>query len=232
MGDLLKLLPDLLKMAEDRLGRFGAGLVATTLTLLIVAACVFALHYIWKEGISPVLNSMQTRTNMAASATNTPAEEVASVPKPALTVPPAIAWDAMPVISYDSPDGQSYHADQFIVRGRNASDHEVSLQGAYIVSGITGEKREMFIEAFGGKNVPVGHVNAIPPGASISLEADFIGAAKTGLSESEFRAKWGRIIFVVRYDGKVERRTFDDAVIAAAFSALYGPSPLPHITTK
>jgi hypothetical protein len=116
---------------------------------------------------------------------------------------------------------------------RNEGTEEVTLNDAYLISGITGSKRPMKVHTGANEFVPIGEIEPIPPGATISLRADFneIGG---GISETDFMKEWATTYFVYQYNGKKPQRiTMDEKLFRATFDSSR-PKPItePRVTKR
>jgi hypothetical protein len=109
-----------------------------------------------------------------------------------------ISWFPPSARSNDPLDKQSrYNAIDVI--GTNRGSEAITLDDAYVISNVTGEKIHFKVQV-AGKPVAINDINAIPPGASIILNADV--KSGTGMTSDEFLNSWGRFVFVTSYAGK------------------------------
>jgi hypothetical protein len=129
-------------------------------------------------------------------------------------------------------DGSSYSACSIIFSGKNASSREISLEEAYLVSGVTGNIVPIMVNV--GKLtgyielVPVTDINPVPPEAEIELVYEL----RPYLAEQDFMRLWGMVSLVVKYGGVEHRRTFDDETIARLFPRVQHVPPRPRVTKR
>jgi hypothetical protein len=110
---------------------------------------------------------------------------------------------------------------------RNESNEEITLNDAYLVSGITGERHEMKIH-IGPEDVAISEIGPIPPGAPVSLTAEFY------LSETEFMSRWGKLYTVYQINGrKPERELTEQQTFAKMFDGARPARDVqPRVTRK
>jgi hypothetical protein len=91
---------------------------------------------------------------------NSPVKTAPS-PVPSSVATGSFSWQDAPGLSYKSEvAGTVFLALLFI--GRNIGATEVAIEDAYLISGITGERKDLEIEISGGEKVAVSDVNPIP----------------------------------------------------------------------
>ena len=78
-GDPISNLPELIEMAEKRLGRVGSALVKIVLLVLLLVVLVWGIGFIWTNGIQPV---WRASTHGAPALTNLPSLPINPVPPP------------------------------------------------------------------------------------------------------------------------------------------------------
>jgi hypothetical protein len=93
----------------------------------------------------------------------------------------------------------------FIMRGSNPSSVAVQLKDAYIASNITGERHQMVVDAGVDGKIPISLANPVPPGASITLMAEFTPP----LPIKEIAERWMRMLFRAEYESTIYSRSFD-----------------------
>lgn len=122
--------------------------------------------------------------------------------------------------------------------GGNASEKEVLLKSASIVSATNG--RKINLEAIArndkGENsvVPIDQINLIPPGAPIRLVAKFgdpdpnAPGKILGLDAKTFLETWSKFYVNIEDDTKTYRVPFNEGNLMPFFPGMVGP----HITKK
>src|SRR5215216_4428849 len=132
-----------------------------------------------------------------------------------------------------SPYNGTTRIDSLMKIARNESSEEVILNDAYIISGITSEKREMEVEVE-NKWVPVSEIMPIPPGARVGLRVLFQGQAGGGITEEEFFKDWSKIYFVYSFNGKKPvRQLMDEKIFKPIFdNARPKPNTEPRVTLR
>ncbi len=83
---------------------------------------------------------------------------------------------------------------------RNESDEVVVLDEAYLISGITGKRRDVQISV-GAQWATIPEIEPIVPRALVHLQIDF-NELQGGMSETEFLLEWGRTFFIYAINGK------------------------------
>jgi hypothetical protein len=122
--------------------------------------------------------------------------------------------------------------------GGNASQKEVSLKTANIVSAINGTQVQLEIIARDdhGKNevTPIKEINLIPPGAPIRLVATFgdpdpnAPGKILGLDPKIFLDTWRQFYLNIEDDSKSYKLPFNEGSLMAFFPGIVGP----HVTRK
>lgn len=122
--------------------------------------------------------------------------------------------------------------------GGNASQKEVSLKKANIVSAVNGKKIDLEIIAQddAGKSelTSIGSINLIPPGAPIRLVAKFgepdpnAPGKILGLDAKTFLETWRQFYFNVEDDAKSYRLPYNEGNLMPFFPGTVGP----HVTKK
>lgn len=137
---------------------------------------------------------------------------------------------------WDDHLGHTYSSDDGIIitraiqiSAKNASGREISLEGAYIVSGETGEKIPLLLGAGANWIVPR-DANLIPPDAIITLRAEI--NPPHGIAARQFFNDWKTMSLTLIYDGEAHRKLIDEKMVTALYSN-FRPSPLgPQVTPK
>jgi hypothetical protein len=104
----------------------------------------------------------------------------------------------------------------------------VEIKDAYIISGATGEKLLMMLDAGKEGKILPRDANPIPNGIRFYLTATF----SSPLSGLQLLSKWGKVLFFVAYDGKKYERTFDEEYMRNQLSRYPGSGLGPRITKK
>lgn len=118
-------------------------------------------------------------------------------------------------------------------RGLNASQSEVQLKDANIISAVNGSKIELEVVAE-KELVPVGDIKLIPPGAAIELVAKFgppdpnAPGKILGLEPKEFLETWRKFFFNAIDDTRKYRVPYNEGNIAVFFPGMVGP----HVSKK
>jgi len=114
----------------------------------------------------------------------------------------------------------------------NEGGEEVILNDAYLISGITGERRDMKI-LVGNTFVSLRDIGPIPPRALVALRADF-NESGGGISEAEFFKEWSIIYFVYECNGKkFPRQKMDEKFFRKMFDGSRQQNNVePHVTLK
>jgi hypothetical protein len=113
----------------------------------------------------------------------------------------------------------------FSIWGMNAGNQEVRLDDVYLVSGITGERLNLYFN-WGGSQLGARDINPIPTGAPLLLFSDH---AKVSTKE-QLLERWAEFALIAEYDGTKHRVVFDRYAVQGAL-----PKPIPvspHISPK
>lgn len=154
-----------------------------------------------------------------------------ALPRSYADVAEPIRWDDHFGIEYSMQQNGTVCMRTYMLNGTNASTREVALQDAYFVSGKTGEKLPLVVTA--GENdgfLRPDEINPIPPGATVTLRAEFNNP--TGYTADEMLARWGPILFYAQYDGQQRQRIFSEADVAATFANFRPKQIGPRVTKK
>ncbi len=113
------------------------------------------------------------------------------------------------------------------IGAKNASDRELQLEDAYIISGEGYGKVSMKIGSRGGW-IPPNEANPVPPGSAIVFRAEF-----PPTPAQEFFNRWKTIYLTVKHDGGLEiRKTIEERMVAAIYAS-FRPSPIgPQVTRR
>jgi hypothetical protein len=117
--------------------------------------------------------------------------------------------------------------------GANASQKEVTIKDANLVSAINGTKQTLEIVAQ-GEIVALDQIELVPPGAPIQLVAKFgppdpdHPGKILGVDAPTFLATWRQFFLNVEDDTRKYRVTFNEAHLAPLFPGMAGP----HVTKK
>jgi hypothetical protein len=104
----------------------------------------------------------------------------------------------------------------------------VEIKNAYIISGTTGEKLPMMLDAGKEGKILPRNANPIPNGMRFYLTATF----SSPLSGLQLLSKWGKVLFFAEYDDKKYERTFDEEYMRNQLSRYPGSGLGPRITKK
>jgi hypothetical protein len=115
------------------------------------------------------------------------------------------------------------------MRGRITNgDAPVELTGAYIVSTITGEKKDLQVGIGPGpKLAAISNINQLPPNALLELWGAF---KPPGITFTDFETQWGAFHFHAEYAGIKFDKNFDREFVGNWLSQFPGMGP--HVTTK
>jgi hypothetical protein len=114
------------------------------------------------------------------------------------------------------------------VKGKNGPK-SIQLKSAFLQSDITGEKRDMVVDAGPDGRLSPGDTNPIPPGAPITLIAVF----DPPLRIKQFFDQWRKIEFVAEYsDGARYSHTFDETYIAGILRGFPDSGIGPRVTKR
>jgi len=119
------------------------------------------------------------------------------------------------------------------IRGVNASQKEVKLKGADIVSAINGTRLPLEIVAQ-SEIVPIDQVELVPPGALVELIAKFglpdpnATGKILGLEPKVFLETWRQFFINVEDDTRKYRLVYNEGSLAPFFPGMVGP----HVTKK
>ncbi len=145
-----------------------------------------------------------------------------------------LGWAKRPSLGWQKQSDGSIQVRTFGVDGKNIGNEEVQLNDVYIISGVTGKRVDMKVEAAQDRNAimaPAKDTNPIPPGAIIRTRTGELNGTQ-GITEQDFLRDWGTIYFMAEYDGQKRRIIFDRATIDSLFEE-QRPKPIPpHITLK
>src|SRR5262249_9914534 len=146
-------------------------------------------------------------TNLHPGAANIPSTERTSpVPAPAqrelaLDVDRPIAWRSD--LSFWTTGNALLGV---VIRGTITDAAPVQLTAAYIISDITGERKDLQVEIAPGPNLAaISDINQIPPKALLQLWATF---SSPGISPTDFVARWGSFRFHAEYAGVKHDKVF------------------------
>jgi hypothetical protein len=106
-------------------------------------------------------------------------------------------------------------------RGFNASQKEVQLKDANIISAINGTKLPLEIVAGNDGIIPIDEAGLVPPGAPLELVAKF--NLPDGLEAKAFLETWRQFFFNVEDDSRKYRLPFNEAQLAPFFPGMVGP---------
>ena len=165
-------------------------------------------------------------------------------PKPSVAVwgfgpPPEregspLAWNKRPELGWSKPTEDQIVARTISIRGINNGSEEIQLDDVYLLSGITGKRLDLQVEAADGRTavlVPAKNTNPIPPSAPINLRTPELNDV-TGIPEADFLKQWGTLSFVAEYNGQKHRFTYDAKMMKSLFD-LQRPKPVPpHVTVR
>jgi hypothetical protein len=112
--------------------------------------------------------------------------------------------------------------------GTNTSPTPVHLTNAYIISEITGEQKALEVEMISGPPAPISEIYDIPPSASLRLWAPF---GSTGVSVTDFLARWGSFLFHAEYAGVKYEKVFSRDTVEK-YARMSFPDLGPHITRR
>jgi len=115
-----------------------------------------------------------------------------------------MVWSAPFTIGIPVGPVQTSHRTMMLT-GQNTSTRSVKLDEAYLISGVTGRRADLYVPE-SEKPLPVSSIDPIPAGKAIVLSVDL---GPKGLSSDEFLKQWGPIIFVVKYDGEEHKYSYD-----------------------
>lgn len=73
-------------------------------------------------------------------------------------------------------------------------------------------------------------LNPIPPGATVTLRAEF--NVPTGYAAPEMLVRWGSILFYAVYDSQKHQTLFGDDVVEATFASFRPKQIGPRVTKK
>jgi hypothetical protein len=104
----------------------------------------------------------------------------------------------------------------------------VEIKDAYIISGTTGEKLPMMLDAGKEGKIFPRDANPIPNEMSLYLFAT-LSPPLTGL---QLLSKWGKVLFYAEYDGKKYEKTFDEEYMRNQLSRYPGSGLGPRITKR
>ncbi|MGJ0534440.1 MAG: hypothetical protein ACR65W_14485, partial [Methylocystis sp.] len=94
----------------------------------------------------------------------------------------------------------------------------------------TGQITRMKANAGADGWITPSELNPIPPGAIITLRAEF--SPPQGLSAKDFMLEWGIISLTALYDGEEYKATFGEPEMSKIFEG-FGINPLgPHVSRK
>ncbi len=145
-----------------------------------------------------------------------------------------LAWATVPHLRWLARADGGRDIIAIAIEGKNVGDKEVRLESAHIVSGFTGARFEMNIQAVSGRNigmVPIRKAGPVPPHAEINLLSIELNGQE-GIEETQFQKYWGSVGFVVVFDGQEHRKNYDPKAIHDALEAERIDPPKPHVTVK
>ncbi len=105
--------------------------------------------------------------------------------------------------------------------GRNASQKEVQLKDANIISAINGTKLPLEIVAGQDGIIPIDQAGLVPPGAPLELIAKF--NLPDGLEAKVFLETWRQFYFNVEDDSRKYRLPYNEGQLAPFFPGMVGP---------
>jgi hypothetical protein len=146
-----------------------------------------------------------------------------------------LAFDKTPTLGWQKQGDGRVDARTLSFLGTNIGSEEITLTDIYIVSGVTGQRIDLLVEARQDNQTAIlarpKDINPIPPKADFRVSTAELNGTQ-GIPEADFMRDWGTIIFVAEYDGQKHRITFGRSAIEAMF-APQRPQPLPpHVTKK
>jgi hypothetical protein len=199
------------------------GLRQRTRKMGLILASVGLLTFV--IGVSIYLFPRQSAYMLAANAKPAP-------PPPAAKEPERepLVWSKTPILRWtrDADGALCAHTLGFV--GKNIGAEDVQLDAIYIVSRATSARMDLKVQIGTDDAVAVEDTNPVPPDAYIQLSSDEFNPTE-GIPEANFLRDWGTIDFVVEYDGKKHRMTFEQPMIASLFEA-ERPKPPPAVTRK
>jgi hypothetical protein len=138
-------------------------------------------------------------------------------------------WDAS-TLNMDRAPGLEVNlsVSAFIVRGKNLGSQEVTLDSAYLVSGIDSSTVSMKIVALPSGMIDVGDAAPIPVGAEFTLIARF---AQQNLPEADFMKSWDNFYVIIKAGDEKIRHLVSKSTIRSLFEQNH-PELLPHVTRR
>jgi hypothetical protein len=104
---------------------------------------------------------------------------------------------------------------------RNASQKEVQLKDANIISAINGTKLPLEIVARKDGIIPIDQAGLVPPGAPLEVVAKF--NLPEGLEAKVFLETWRQFFFNVEDDSRKYRLPYNEGQLAPFFPGMVGP---------
>jgi hypothetical protein len=129
--------------------------------------------------------------------------------------------------------GESLALKQIQFNGKNIGTKEIALNDAFLISGITGARLDLFVNNLTDGKGPtaIKNIFPIPPGADI-----FLAVELPSMPKNIFITDWGTTILITQYEGKEHRITFDRNEIEKSFAPLADssrPDPnRPRVTRR
>jgi len=117
----------------------------------------------------------------------------------------------------------------FSLPAKNTGTEEINLRDAYIVSGVTGNRLRMKVNASPDGWIYVGETAPVPPNAAFVFSAQF--GDGLGIPEAEFLRDWESFSVVVEFDGGKARYDYNKDFVHSQLDRVH-PERSPHVSKR
>lgn len=133
-----------------------------------------------------------------------------------------LAWSAAPMFRWLPRADGGIDVLGIAIEGKNVGNELIQLKDVYLISGITGDRISMKIQAtsLDGRTLSMNlakDTHPIPKDAPINVSTDNLNGTD-GIPENDFLKDWATFDFVAEYGGTEHRKTYDRKTISAQFA--------------
>jgi hypothetical protein len=137
--------------------------------------------------------------------------------------PLGIMWNS-PTLSVS---GQPPQILAFTFMGKNLGEQEISIQNAFIISGITGESLALGVSTPPDPPIPISDAGPVPKKAWAQFTASF----GSGLTVPKFLEKWQNFSVVITYNNTKIRHDINSETVMQMLTVI-APGSEPHIVRR